>query len=144
MNISLSPRLNTILELLPLVSGQRVLEVGCGPGALARAIATRVKPGYVLGIDRSASAIEQAVNASNELIVSGHLAFQQIAAEDFVLKSGEKPFDLIVAVRVGAFDGRHPKAGELARSRMLLAMTPAGRFFVDGIETKLDVRRSTK
>ena len=32
----LSPRLLTILDALPLRAGARVLEIGCGPGALAR------------------------------------------------------------------------------------------------------------
>ena len=37
----LSPRLQEVLDALPLRPGLRVLEVGCGPGALARAIAAR-------------------------------------------------------------------------------------------------------
>lgn len=35
----LSPRLRAILDDLPLSAEMRVLEVGCGPGALALAIA---------------------------------------------------------------------------------------------------------
>ncbi|WP_245428624.1 SAM-dependent methyltransferase [Mesorhizobium ephedrae] len=53
----LSPRLNDILNSLPLAAGMRVLEVGCGPGVLARAMASRIGEGHVFGIDRSARAI---------------------------------------------------------------------------------------
>ena len=41
----LSPRLQEVLDALPLRPGLRVLEVGCGPGALARAIAARAISG---------------------------------------------------------------------------------------------------
>lgn len=130
----LSPRLQQVLDALPLRPGLRVLEVGCGPGALARAIAARVAPGQVLGIDRSAHAIEQALASSGEAIAAGHLSFRQVAAEDFVLAPGEAPFDLIVAVRVGAFDGRHPDAGARGWPRTAAALAPGGRLAVDGVE----------
>lgn len=110
----LSPRLRTILDRLPLVPGMRVLEVGCGPGALARAMAARVAPGgAVVGIDRSARAIAQAV-AATSVGQPGVPTFRVAAAEDFGLAPGEAPFDVIVAVRVGALDGRHPEAGARA------------------------------
>ena len=54
----LSPRLQMIVDALPLLPGMRVLEIGCGPGAAARAVAGRVE--FVLGIDRSAKAIRLA------------------------------------------------------------------------------------
>lgn len=130
----LSSRLQQILDALTLQPGMRVLEVGCGPGALARAIAARVAPGRVLGIDRSARAIAQAIAASAEAIAAGRLAFRQVAAEDFVLAPGEAPFDLIVAVRVGAFDGRHGDAAQRARPRMAVALAAGGRLVVDGVE----------
>jgi protein-L-isoaspartate O-methyltransferase len=38
----LSPRLAAIVEALPLRPGLRVLEIGCGPGAAARAVARRI------------------------------------------------------------------------------------------------------
>lgn len=42
---ALSKRLQSVLQALPLRPGLRVLEIGCGPGALARAMAARVAPG---------------------------------------------------------------------------------------------------
>jgi cyclopropane fatty-acyl-phospholipid synthase-like methyltransferase len=54
---ALSARLAAIVDALPLRSGLRVLEIGCGPGAAAREIAHRIGDGHVLAIDRSAKAM---------------------------------------------------------------------------------------
>ena len=57
---------------------------------------------------------------------------RQVAAEDLVLLPGEEPFDLVVAIRVGALDGRHPEAGRRVLQRLAQATTPGARLFVDG------------
>ncbi len=129
---SLSSRLLAIVDGLPLREGMRVLEIGCGPGAMAREMARRIGGGHVLAIDRSARAIEQACAGSGELIAAGVLSFRQEAVEDFTLTPGEAPFDIAVAVRVGALDGRYPEAGETAQRRIAVALTREGRLFVDG------------
>jgi trans-aconitate methyltransferase len=56
-----SDRLLEIFDALPLVPGLRVLAIGCGPGAAARLVASRIGKGHVLGIDRPAKAIAQAI-----------------------------------------------------------------------------------
>lgn len=132
--LPLSPRLRAILDGLPLSAGMHVLEVGCGPGALARAMAGRVGHGHVLGIDRSPRAIAQAVAGSATEIAAGRLSFRVTAAEGFALAPGEAPFDLIVAVRVGALDGRHPADGAEAWPRLMAALAPGGRIIIDGNE----------
>jgi hypothetical protein len=43
------------------------------------------------------------------------------------------------AVRVGAFDGRDPEKGVFARRRIAAALTPNGRFLVDGGDPLLEV-----
>lgn len=131
---ALSPRLGTILKSLPLRPGQRVLEVGCGPGALARAMAERVAPGHVVGIDRSDRAIRQAIAASRPQMEAGILSFRLASAETFTLAPQDAPFDLVVAVRVGALDGRDVAAGALAWPRLQAALAPQGQMFVDGTE----------
>jgi cyclopropane fatty-acyl-phospholipid synthase-like methyltransferase len=128
----LSARLLAIVDALPLRPGLRVLEIGCGPGAAAREIARRIGNGHVLAIDRSAKAIAQANAASSTEIASGRLCLRQVAAEDLELEPGEAPYDIAVAVRVGAFDGRHPEAGRRARARIAAALTSSGRLFIDG------------
>lgn len=128
----LSPRLLAIVDALALRRGMRVLEIGCGPGAMAREIAGRIGDGHVLAIDRSVRAIAQAQAASQAEIESGRLSLRQVAAEDFELEAGEMPYDIAVAVRVGALDGRHPEAGRRAKRRIAAALTPEGQLFIDG------------
>lgn len=129
---TLSPRLAAIVEALPLRSGLRVIEIGCGSGAAARAVISRIGHGHVLAIDRSAKAIQQAVAASENEIASGQLCLRQVAAEDFKLEVGEAPYDIAFAVRVGALDGRHPEAGRRAQQRIAAALVPNGQLFIDG------------
>lgn len=128
----LSPRLAEIVDALPLTPHARVLEIGCGPGAAARAVAARLETGHILAIDRSAKAIAQAQTASAAEIASGRMSVRHVPAESFVLEHGEAPFDVVFAIRVGAFDGRHPAAGRQAIERIAAALAPGGRFFVDG------------
>jgi SAM-dependent methyltransferase len=109
-----------------------VLEIGCGPGVAARAVARRIGDGRVLAIDRSATAVAQARRGAAAEIAAGRLIVRQAAVEDFALEEGEAPYDLAFAVRVGALDGRHPDAGRRALQRIAAALTPSGRLFVDG------------
>ena len=132
MPTDLSPRLAEIVDALPLRPGLRVLEIGCGPGAAARAVANRIPNGQVLGIDRSAKAIAQAIAGSHGEMASGRLRFRHVAAEDLELEKGERPYDIAFAVRVGALDGRHPAAGRVARQRIRRALVPGGRLYIDG------------
>lgn len=128
----ISPRLLAIVDALPIRPGMRVLEIGCGPGVAAREIVQRHRGVHVLGIDRSARAVAQAVAGSAAPMAQGRLAFRTVAAEDFVLLPGEAAFDLAFAVRVGALDGRHPAQGRLAMTRIAAALKPGGRCFIDG------------
>lgn len=129
----LSSRLRDLIDALPLRPGLRVLEIGCGPGAAAREVARRVAPGgYVLAIDRSAKAIEQAMAGSGREMASGALAFRQVGAEAFEPPPGEPAFDLAFAFRVGALDGRHPEVEQAARAAIKAALKPDGLLLIDG------------
>jgi SAM-dependent methyltransferase len=128
----LSPRLQAFVEALPLRPDSRVLEIGCGPAAAARAVAARLTTGHILAIDRSAVAISQARAAAHDEIASGRMSVRQVAVEDFVLQPDEAPYDLVFAVRLGALDGRHPKAGERALQRIAVATTATARLLIDG------------
>ncbi|OHV80228.1 cyclopropane-fatty-acyl-phospholipid synthase family protein [Rhizobium sp. LCM 4573] len=128
----LSARLLEIVNALPLRPGLRVLEIGCGPGAAAREIARRMDGGHVLAIDRSAKAIAQARDLSRAEIAAGTLSLRHVAVEDFGLQPGEAFYDIAIAVRVGALDGRHPEVGRRARARIAAALNPQGRLFIDG------------
>lgn len=128
--MTLSPRLAAILDALPPLGGLRVLEIGCGPGALARAMAAR--GAFVLGIDRSARAVAQARAVGGALIAAGRLDFREGLAEEAALRPGEAPFDLALAIRVGVLDGRHPKGEAAAKAAITAMLRPGGRLMTCG------------
>lgn len=128
----LSKRLAEIVSALPLKPGMRVLEIGCGPGAAARAVAEIVgKKGFVLAIDRSPSAISQAVEGSQDLIDSGAIEFLEMHVEQLDIGK-RKPFDLAFAVRVGVLDGRHNEMRDWSLLKIGKALKPGGQLFIDG------------
>jgi hypothetical protein len=86
----------------------------------------------VLAIDRSAAVITQAKRAGAGEITAGRLEFRQLAAEDFALQRGEDPYDIVFAIRLGALDGRHPRAGEQVLEALARATSPGARLFIDG------------
>jgi len=129
---SLSARLEAIVNALPLQPHSRVLELGCGPAAAARAVAARLTTGHILAIDRSAAAIARAESLAAEEIRSGRMSLRRVAAEDFVLHPDEEPYDIVFAVRVGALDGRHPEAGDRVLRRIAAGTTADARLFIDG------------
>lgn len=129
----LSSRLAEILDVLPLRAGLRVLEIGGAPGPLARAIAARVAPtGFVLVVDRSERGTAATERACAEEIREGLLGVRCSPVEAFCLEPGEPLFDLAVANRVGAFDGRQPAAAAAALEAITAATTPGAPFYVDG------------
>ena len=67
-------------------------------------------------------------------IVDGlrRMSVRRVAAEEFELAPGETAYDLAFAIRVGALDGRHPRAGEQARRHISAALVPGGRLLIDG------------
>lgn len=131
METKLSKRLADIVDALPLREGIRILEIGCGPGAMAREIVKRIECGYVLAIDRSAKAIQLAITGSTKELETGKLLFRQISIEKFELEANEKPFDIAIAVRVGALDGRHPAIEKECLIRIANALTSNGKLFID-------------
>lgn len=126
-----STRILDFVGALPLLPGMRVLEIGCGPGVAAREVTRRVADGFVLAVDRSAKAISLAQRGSQAEIDAGVLEFRTMSAENLELRAGEEKFDLAFAMRVGAFDGRHPDKGVAALERLRHVMKPSGRFYID-------------
>ncbi len=139
----LSQRLLKMVGALPLKDGMRVLEIGCGPGAMAREMSKRVDNGYVLAIDRSAKAIQQAMAGSQPEMKTGRLAFKKVAIENFERNPDDTPFDLALAVRVGALDGRHPEIEKQALQKIAKALGKRGRLFIDSADTVKEVLLKT-
>jgi ubiquinone/menaquinone biosynthesis C-methylase UbiE len=89
---------NSAGHLLPhLTAGQRLLDVGCGPGTITVDLAARVAPGEVVGIDVAPEVVEQA-RAHAAAAGQGNVTF---AAGDF-RTAGLAPasFDVVHAHQV--------------------------------------------
>lgn len=61
------------LSLLDIEWDDRILEVGCGPGALIQALAARATEGLVAGIDPSPTMLRQAARRNAEAIRKGRV-----------------------------------------------------------------------
>ena len=131
MEHKISKRLEEIVAALPLKEGQRILEIGCGTGVVAREIVKRINDVYVLGLDRSERAIRQCLLASKTEISKGKVAFLKVAVEDYEFDS-DALFDFALAIRVGALDGRHPQIEEKAFTNIAKALKKNGKLFIDG------------
>ncbi len=89
---------NSAAYLLPaLEPGQRLLDVGCGPGTVTVDLAARVAPGLVVGIDSSAAVIEIAQATAREQGVE-HARFQ--VADAYELPFDDDSFDVVHAHQV--------------------------------------------
>ncbi|MBF6387154.1 SAM-dependent methyltransferase [Nocardia farcinica] len=119
-------RFGWFAEMLDLGEGDLVLEIGPGSGASLGELARRLVRGRVVGIDRSATAVDRAARRYAAAIESGritvaHLDFRALDAgrvrADFDAPAG---FDRILAVNVNLFWTTRASA-ELALIRALLA-----------------------
>ena len=113
------------LANLPIQGGDRVLDVGCGAGDLAIALATRIGPaGEVQGVDLSAPLLEIAQRRAADMPAgSARLAFRQ---GDAATLEPEGNRDLIVS-RFGVMFFDDPTA---AFRRLRATLKPHGRLGV--------------
>jgi SAM-dependent methyltransferase len=89
---------NSCAHLLPhLVAGQRLLDVGCGPGTITVDLARRVAPGEVVGLDVAAEVVEQAEAHAREVGV-GNVRFA--VGDVYGLDHADASFDVVHAHQV--------------------------------------------
>jgi len=89
---------NSAAYLLPhLAPGQRLLDVGCGPGTITLDLARRVAPGEVVGIDVSADVIA-AAEADRERAGIGPVRFA--VGDVYALGDDDASYDVVHAHQV--------------------------------------------
>ncbi len=119
----LSDRLAAVLAVADPRPGDRVLEVGCGPGALVAGLAHRTWDGHVVGLDRSARSLTTARRSHADLVEAGRISFVEAAVQDAPPDLGT--FDLVVAARV-----RELWTDPTATAAVRDLMSPEGRLVI--------------
>jgi 2-polyprenyl-3-methyl-5-hydroxy-6-metoxy-1,4-benzoquinol methylase len=113
-----------IVDSLGLTTGDRVLDVGCGPGRHALALAKRGIA--VHGVDISQEFVGLATKAA-EVAEVGHLAtFERLDARQMTFK---EEFDAVICLCQGAFGlMHHTDDDQSVLDGFARALKPAGRF----------------
>ncbi|MCC6628879.1 MAG: methyltransferase domain-containing protein [Chloroflexi bacterium] len=117
---SAQAKLAHLLNQLALAPGERVLDLGCGGGSLARLAAPLVAPdGMIIGVDPSPAAVALACRLTPD--PSGHVRFE--AGDGHALRFADGHFDAAACVSVLAFcDDPARVLGEVRR-----VLRPGGR-----------------
>lgn len=109
------------IEALQILSGERVLDLGCGPGQAAALILPLSRPGPVTGIDQSPTMISQAHRDNWRAVAAGEMDFHVARFEALPFDDGS--FDAVLASNVMYF--WHDTKTVLGEIRRILA--PGGR-----------------
>ncbi|WP_245745856.1 class I SAM-dependent methyltransferase [Nocardia altamirensis] len=136
-------RFGWMVEVMNVRPDDRILEIGPGSSNSLACLAARLDNGYVVGADRSATAIARAAKRHAALIESGKVRLIQAELADLeprlldgtapaaIRRAGSPPgtagFDKILAVNVNVFWTKRPVA-ELALIHRLLA--PGGALYL--------------
>jgi SAM-dependent methyltransferase len=121
-------RLRWAVRLLDPQPGERILEVGCGPGVAAALVCARLTGGLLVATDRSATAVERTSRRNAGHVDAGRLVVVQAALAD--LPAPDEPFariDKAFCVNVNLF-WTGPAERELAVLRR--ALRPGGTLHV--------------
>lgn len=121
---------NEYLTLLGVVPGERVLDVGCGSGAVTRMLAQRVAPGgQAVGVDASSALLKVARELAEKSGISDTVEFEQGDCRS--LPYTDASFDAVVAATTLS----HVPDPRRALAEMVRVTRPGGRvgiFDVDG------------
>jgi ubiquinone/menaquinone biosynthesis C-methylase UbiE len=120
------------LGLLNISAGERVLDVGCGSGAVTREVARRVGPaGRAVGLDPSPALLAVARELARETGVGDRIEFCEGDAHR--LPFPDRSFDAAVCVTVLS----HVPNGEAAIPELARILRPGGRLGVFDLDTDM-------
>jgi ubiquinone/menaquinone biosynthesis C-methylase UbiE len=123
---------DTYLGLLDIFAGERVLDVGCGSGAVTREIARRVgSTGLAVGLDPSPALLAVARGLAHESGLGGHMEFHE--GDALRLPFPDRSFDAAVCVTVLS----HVPKGEAAIPELVRVLRSGGRLGVFDLDTDM-------
>jgi ubiquinone/menaquinone biosynthesis C-methylase UbiE len=120
------------LGLLDITAGERVLDVGCGSGAVTRDIAKRVgSRGLVVGLDPSPALLAVARELAQQTGLGDCVEFREGSA--LRLPFPDRSFDAVVCVTVLS----HVPEGEAAIPELVRVLRLGGRLGVFDLDTDM-------
>jgi ubiquinone/menaquinone biosynthesis C-methylase UbiE len=123
---------NAYLDLLDITPGERVLDVGCGSGAVTREIARRVGGrGVAVGLDPSPALLAVARELAKKAGFGDSVEFREGNA--LRLPFGDASFDAVVCVTVLS----HVPRGEAAVPEFVRVLKSGGRLGVFDLDTDM-------
>jgi len=123
----MSRQRNATLQRLNLKPGERVVDVGCGPGFLCETMAEAVGPtGHVVGIDISNDLIDFATRRKN----SDRIDYR--VGDATALPVGDSQFDVVVSTQVIEYIAD----ADVALREIARVLRPGGRAFI--VDTDFD------
>lgn len=75
---TIPPRIRWAVDVMEVQPNDQVLEIGCGPGAGAEAICSRLETGKLFAIDRSESGVDRTKRRNAKYVEAGRLVVRQI------------------------------------------------------------------
>jgi ubiquinone/menaquinone biosynthesis C-methylase UbiE len=122
----------TYLGLLDITAGERVLDVGCGSGAVTREIARRVgSRGLAVGVDPSPALLAVARELARQAGCADRVEFREGSALRLPFPDGS--FDAVVCVTVLS----HVPKGEAAIPELVRVLRSGGRLGVFDLDTDM-------
>ncbi|MBM7788425.1 class I SAM-dependent methyltransferase [Tenggerimyces flavus] len=118
-------RVRAAVDLVDPQPGERILELGGGPGVSAGLVCARLGDGQLLAVDRSAVAVQRTEARNAEHLAAGRLVVRQASLEELDLPAAS--LDKAFCLNVNLFWTRDP-AHEVAILRA--ALKPQGTLHV--------------
>jgi ubiquinone/menaquinone biosynthesis C-methylase UbiE len=103
----------------------RVLEIGCGSGAIANLVSSKLETGKITAVDRSATMARLAQERNAEHVDAGRADIRCVAIESADLPRAS--FDKIFSVNVSLFWAPSPRA---TLGQIVKLLAPRGELFI--------------
>ena len=130
-----------LVDALRLEPGMRVLDVGCGPGRHAHALARRGI--RVHGVDISVRFVELAAAGAPPASVANGTARATFERLDATAMTFDAEFDAAVSLCQGAFGLVGPGPDEAVLAGMVRALRPGGHLAISAFSSYFSVRYQT-